>query len=44
MFDKMMGVKLANGVFKNYAGKQFSTGIYNRKILAKIIAIFQVLM
>ena len=40
----MMGAKLANGVSTNDAGKQFSTGKrkkYNRKILGKIIAIFQ---
>ena len=40
----MMGAKLANGVSTNDAGRQFSTGKkkkYNRKILGKIIAIFQ---
>ena len=40
----MMGVKLANGEFTNDAGKQFSTGIYNRKTFKKVIAIFQGLL
>ena len=44
MLDKMMDVKLANGVVTNDTGKQFSTRIYNRKPLAKIIAIFQGIM
>ena len=37
----MMGVMLANGAFANDPGKQFYTGIYNRKTLGKVIAIFQ---
>ena len=40
----MMGVMLANGAFTNDAGKQFSTGIYKRKTLGKVIVIFQGLL
>ena len=36
----MIGVKLTSGVSKIDAGKQFSTGTYNRKTLGLIIAIF----
>ena len=37
----MIGVKLASGVSTNDAGKQFSTGMYSRKTLGRVIAIFQ---
>ena len=37
----MMGVKLASGVSTLDAGKQFSTGMYNRKTLGKITAMLQ---
>ena len=40
----MMGVKLANGVFTKNAGKQFFTGICNRKTSKKVIGTFQGLL
>ena len=33
MFDEIMRVKLVGSVFKNDAGKEFSTGMWNRKTL-----------
>ena len=41
----MMGAKLCSSVYpqmmQNNAGKPFSTGIYNRKTLKKVIAILK---
>ena len=39
-FDEMMCVKSATAVSANDVGKQFSTGMHNRKTLGKAIAIF----
>ena len=39
-----LDVKLPAGVFTNDDGKQFSTGMHKKKILGKVIAIFQKLL
>ena len=41
MFDEIMDVKLVNGVFTSDTGKQFSTGMFKKKILWMAIVIFQ---
>ena len=41
MFDEIMDVKLVSGVFTSDTGKQFSTGMFKKKILWIAIVIFQ---
>ena len=45
MFDEMISEKLCSAVhpkmIQNNAGKQFSTDIYNRTTLGKVIAILK---